>query len=318
MVEQILGEEPNVVAPGGGGGYMLWGGAGRAAATGAAGRAGFGVVITGGTRGLGRAMAESHLRAGDRVLIVGRDRTRLERTLEDLSSCAKAGGGLIRGAVCDVGDAAQVEKLGRTALDDLGEIDGFICNAASNGYLYENLVDTPVEKLQEVVQTNALGVLLCSREAMRIMQAQGDRGGDLFLLTGAGSDGTATSLYSSYGFTKAGLPQLAASLRKETEGSAIGVHTLSPGLVFTDLLVGGEDKFGQMGNFAVNLIGEDADTVAAEVVPQVREVLEVGNGPRKGRDLKYLTPDKIIAKLSGRLLRKEGKARFYNEDEIWF
>ena len=300
---------------------LVWGGTMQrvaGAVAGAAGQGGPGVVITGGTRGLGRALAERHLLSGDRVFIAGRDEARLEQALSELAAPALAGGGLVGGAVCDVGVASQVEELGRSALEELGEINGFICNAASNGYLYEKLADTPVEKLQEVVLTNALGMLLCAREAIRVMRRQGDRGGDIFLLTGAGSDGTATSLYASYGFTKAGLPQLAASLRKELEGEPIGLHTMSPGIVFTDLLKGGEDKFGQMGNFAVNLIGEDAETVASDLVPKVREVIGAGSGPRKGKDLQFLTPDKILAKLSARLLSKEGKARFYNEDKIWF
>ena len=73
-----------------------------------------------------------------------------------------------------------------------------IC-CATQGFL-----DTTPEQLQQVVGTNLLGTLLCSRRAMRLMAAQ-PRGGHLFNLDGAGADGLATPCYAAYGATKAGV-----------------------------------------------------------------------------------------------------------------
>jgi len=53
---------------------------------------------------------------------------------------------------------------------------------------------------------------------------------------GAGSDGASTQKYAAYGMSKAGMLQLTKSLAEETNGLPVGVHTLSPGLVYTDLV----------------------------------------------------------------------------------
>ena len=124
---------------------------------------------------------------------------------------------------------------------------------------------------------------------------------------GAGSDGGPTRLYSSYGFSKAGMAQLAKSLSAELKETNVRVHTLSPGMVMvrqgrtaiaapggragrgpalivsgltpcvplsaqTELLSAGRDKFGSQGRFFVNALAEEAPFVAASLVPRLRQV----------------------------------------------
>lgn len=88
------------------------------------------------------------------------------------------------------------------------------------------------------MRTNLLGAMLAAKAALTVMAGQ-PRGGHLVLIDGAGADGAATPQFAAYGATKAGLVQLAASLRKEqaeaargagTAGAApVGIHIASPG-----------------------------------------------------------------------------------------
>lgn len=66
-------------------------------------------------------------------------------------------------------------------------------------------VDSSPEQLQQVVSTNMVGTLLCTRAAMQLMQKQSG-GGHIFNMDGAGADGMPTPQYAAYGATKAGLP----------------------------------------------------------------------------------------------------------------
>lgn len=66
-------------------------------------------------------------------------------------------------------------------------------------------VDSSPEQLQQVVSTNMVGTLLCTRAAMQLMQKQ-NGGGHIFNMDGAGADGMPTPQYAAYGATKAGLP----------------------------------------------------------------------------------------------------------------
>ena len=68
----------------------------------------------------------------------------------------------------------------------------------------QGFLDTSPEQLQQVVETNLLGTLLCSRRALKLMAAQPE-GGHIFNLDGAGADGLSTPCYAAYGATKAGL-----------------------------------------------------------------------------------------------------------------
>ena len=72
--------------------------------------------------------------------------------------------------------------------------------------LPQSFIEARPEQIQEVVQTNLLGCLLCTRAAMRLMAAQ-PLGGHIFNMDGAGADGLPTPQYAAYGATKAGALQ---------------------------------------------------------------------------------------------------------------
>ncbi|KAH9762307.1 putative chlorophyll(ide) b reductase NYC1 [Citrus sinensis] len=145
---------------------------------------------------------------------------------------------------------------------------------AAGGSSKKNLVHAKVvlkviEALRslEIVSTNLVGSILCTREAMRVMRDQ-PKGGHIFNMDGAGSGGSSTPLTAFYGSTKCGLRQLQASLFKESKRSKVGVHTASPGMVLTDLLLSGSTIQNKL---MFNIICELPETVAKTLVPRIRE-----------------------------------------------
>jgi len=99
----------------------------------------YGVVITGSTRGVGRALAERFLAEGDRVVICSRDAAAVEAAVAELG--ARFGPEAVRGRACDVASGPQVRALADYAAAELGRTDIWINNAGTNAYRYGPLMD---------------------------------------------------------------------------------------------------------------------------------------------------------------------------------
>ncbi|PIA65008.1 hypothetical protein AQUCO_00100464v1 [Aquilegia coerulea] len=206
------------------------------------------VVITGSTRGLGKALAREFLLSGDRVVVASRSPESVQSTVSELeenlnegirTTSSKSGANMthakVVGIACDVCKPKDVEKLAEFATNEFGSIDIWINNAGTNKG-FRPLLEFADEDIEQIVSTNLVGSLLCTREAMRVMRSQ-EKGGHIFNMDGAGSGGSSTPLTAVYGSTKCGLRQLQSSLLKECKRSKVGVHTASPGMVLTDLLL---------------------------------------------------------------------------------
>jgi len=230
------------------------------------------VVITGGSKGLGKALAEKFLREGDRVLIASRNEDRVSEALEDLKSAAQFPSDII-GMKCDVASPSDLGLVSKKIKEEWGGMDIWICNAGSNGYTFKDLVDIPDETLNEIVTTNLLGTLYQSKEAIRTMSESGGPG-FIVLLDGAGGSGEPTKLYAAYGASKAGIHQLATSLKAELTDTKLKIILLNPGIVETDLLRIGSEAFGETGRAIVDTFVSKPEEVAAEVVPQLKEIAD--------------------------------------------
>ncbi|PSS01884.1 Chlorophyll(ide) b reductase [Actinidia chinensis var. chinensis] len=264
------------------------------------------VVITGSTRGLGKALAREFLLSGDRVVVASLSPESVDMTIKELeenleegraTSVGSSGKNLARakvvGIACDVCEPDDVRKLADFAIGELGSIDIWINNAGTNKG-FRPLLQFSDEDIQQIVSTNLVGSILCTREAMHIMRSQ-DKGGHIFNMDGAGSGGSSTPLTAVYGSTKCGLRQLQSSLLKECKKSKVGMHTASPGMVLTDLLLSGSTiKNKQM----FNIICELPETVARTLVPRMRVV------KGSGKAISYLTPPRILLALVTAWLRR--------------
>jgi len=271
------------------------------------------VLITGSTRGLGLALAREFLARGDDVFITSRDADRVASVVAELSRDAD---GRVAGIAADVRDAVSIERMATAAVDAFGGVDLWINNAASNGYAYENLADADPSTLEEIIMTNSLGSLLCTRQAIRTMKVYPGRG-HVFNLEGAGSDGSATRKYAAYGHSKAGMAQLAKTMASENKdsGTLVGVHTISPGMVFTELISSGRYAFGSQGRMFVNALAEPAEVAAGIVVDRVKAATADPNAVTKTLAIKLLTPDVAVKKLFRRFVLQENKDRYYPEND---
>ena len=272
------------------------------------------VLITGSTKGLGMALAEEFLKVSStRVIVNSRSAARVQDAVAKLQ--AQYGAARVAGFAADVSVAADVDGLAAFATESFGGVDCWINNAGSNGYTFTRLVDTPPDTIAAIVATNLLGTLLCCRAAALILAKQ-PQGGCIFNMEGAGSDGGATPKYACYGATKASLPQLTKSLAKElSDTGLVAIHSLSPGMVKTELIDAGKDAFGAQGRFFVNALCEPPEYAASVLVPQI---LSLAALPRTAstpsRTLTVLTPPLAAQKLLRRILFGERKGRFYPEE----
>ncbi|XP_042454306.1 probable chlorophyll(ide) b reductase NYC1, chloroplastic [Zingiber officinale] len=281
------------------------------------------VVITGSTRGLGKALAREFLLSGDRVVIASRSPESVQQTVEELrenlkesltvsENKAKAKANLsqamVVGIACDVCKPEDVRKLANFALHELGSVDIWINNAGTNKG-FRPLLQFTDDEIEQIISTNLVGSLICTKEAIHLMESQ-DKGGHIFNMDGAGSGGSSTPLTAVYGSTKCGLRQLQASLLKEYKRSKVGMHTASPGMVLTDLLLSGSTLRNKQ---MFNIICELPETVARTLVPRMRVV------KGSGKAVNYLTPPRILLALvtawlrRGRWFDEQGRALYAAE-----
>jgi len=272
-----------------------------------------GVVITGGAGGVGYAYADSFMARGHNVVIC--DVRDPEAAVAALQQKHASGSGKVYGCVCDVSKSASVEELGVFAKEKLGTVNHWINNAGINGGRrpFTSLTTATVEA---VVSVNLVGVLLCTKVALELMQAQAGVESHIFNTVGSGVKGGGTPGYATYGATKRGLPQLTDSLVAELEkgvpgydvaapAGKVNCHTLSPGMVFTNLLL--DDSTPELRKFPFGVLAAQPEEVGEDLVPKILSVS--GNG----RSVEFLTTDKVLVKFYEKFI--EGKKSEYIDDD---
>ncbi len=225
------------------------------------------IVITGGTRGIGRGLVESFLERGCSVVLTGRSLEAAQATAKTLAETY--GEDRVFGTACEVSDAQSVENLWAFATESLGRVDVFVNNAGMSPGRGPIWTQT-AEELETTTNTNLLGPLLVSRTVIGGMIEQD--GGQLWLMEGFGSNGQAQPGIAAYGATKRGVRYLVKALVKDTEETPVQVCALSPGIVVTDLLVGDYDQGSEEWERAkkiFKILGDRVETVTPWLADQV-------------------------------------------------
>ncbi|XP_060178445.1 chlorophyll(ide) b reductase NOL, chloroplastic [Lycium barbarum] len=270
----------------------------------------YNVLITGGSKGIGYALAKEFLKAGDNVIICSRSDERVVSALARLK--VETGKQHVWGTKCDVREGEDVKDLVAFARQKLKYIDIWINNAGSNAYSFKPLAEASDEDLIQVVTTNTLGLMICCREAINLMQNQ-PRGGHVFNIDGAGSDGRPTPRFAAYGATKRSVVHLTKSLQAELEMQDVKnviVHNLSPGMVTTDLLMSGANT--KQAKFFINVLAEPADVVAEYLVPNIRSIPT--NGSTKATYIRFLTGLKAYSQIFSRIVFGARRNRYVLEE----
>ena len=208
------------------------------------------IVITGSSKGIGKALANRCLIEGDRVIISSRSQENVNTAVEEFQ--LKYPKENVFGAVCDVSNASDVDALVNLAKEKLGKIDIWINNAGTNGFDRNNLVDMQVSSIKAVVETNILGTLLCCRAVLKVMLEQGS--GHIFNMEGMGSNGMTMPMMLCYAMSKRAVPMIKKALVLETQGKNVGIHDISPGMVLTDLILKNAHKISVQDK--TDIVGE--------------------------------------------------------------
>lgn len=182
------------------------------------------VIVTGGTRGIGLAIAQAVLAEGARVLITGRSQGSIDEAL------AKVADTNLYGMPADVASETDTVAVFEKAMALFGKVDAVINNAGiARAGAIENL---RVKDFQMVMDTNLTGAFLYSREAFRVMK---DQGGGRILNIGSISSQVPRFGSVPYTTSKFGLQGMTRALAVEGRELGIMVSCLHPGNVYTDI-----------------------------------------------------------------------------------
>jgi NAD(P)-dependent dehydrogenase (short-subunit alcohol dehydrogenase family) len=183
-------------------------------------------VITGSSRGIGRAIAETMARAGARVVISSRKR----EPCEDVAAGIRGFGGEAMVVPCNISERAQVDGLIDTTLAAWGRVDILVCNAASNPY-FGPLANLPDETFAKIMHNNVLANLWLARRVAPGMSERRD--GSILLVSSIGGL-RGDAWLGAYNMSKAADMQLVRNLAVELGPANIRVNGIAPGLIKTD------------------------------------------------------------------------------------
>ena len=218
------------------------------------------VLITGGSRGLGKSLAKQFLLHGDHVIICSRSPEHVRTAtieLQIFANIKKTKHARIDSFVADVSHP--------DAFKDLGDepIDVWINNAGYNAYQYTKLAEQDPDVVRDILATNVLGTAYGYQQAIK------SGAHHTFCMMGGGSKGEATPLFAMYGASKRAAYHLIKSLRLETPYHK--VHRVFPGFVDTPLLTTGvTDKLARV---IFESMAKSPDDVATLLVPRMRELV---------------------------------------------
>jgi NAD(P)-dependent dehydrogenase (short-subunit alcohol dehydrogenase family) len=189
-------------------------------------------LITGATQGLGLEIARAYLQAGCRgVCVCGRDEGALEGAVAELQRLAHAEQRVL-GQTADVSSAADVRRIVRLAVEELGEITILVSNAGVQG------ATGAVERADwsewvRTIEINLLGSVLLARAVVPHMRARGY--GKIVQLSGGGATAPMPGL-SAYAASKAAVVRFTETLAVELREQSIDVNALAPGALNTRML----------------------------------------------------------------------------------
>jgi 3-oxoacyl-[acyl-carrier protein] reductase len=203
--------------------------------------AGRAVVVTGGSRGIGKGIASVFARNGARVLITGRDYGAANAAAEELS--AQAAAGEVSYVLADVASREDCRRMAAVALERLGGIDVLCANA---GIFPEGrLEDLDEEDLDQVIGTNLKGTVLAVQACLPALKSSGR--GRVIITSSITGPITGFPGWTHYGASKAGQLGFMRTAAIELAPSGITVNAVLPGNIATEGLAElGEDYARQM------------------------------------------------------------------------
>ena len=182
-------------------------------------------IVTGSTKGIGRAIAEALLREGLNVCVSARQADEVERVVGELGDVGEGG---VAGMVCDVRDYDEVKALFEHTAQEFGGVDVLVNNAGIG--IFGRVDETSPEDFRAVLETNLFGVFYCCREAIPRMK---ERGGGYIINISSLAGTNAHPQMTAYNASKFGLNGFSEALMQEVRHDGIRVSYVMPGSVNT-------------------------------------------------------------------------------------
>jgi gluconate 5-dehydrogenase len=216
------------------------------------------VLVSGASRGIGRAIAQGFSQRGARVIITGRNKA----SLEDTAKAICPPGGAVTPMVCDVADAKAIARLVPAVLERFGRIDTLLNVAGVNRrMLAEKLTE---EDWDFILDINLKGPFLLSLAVGKAMLERGQ--GSQINVTSLNNDRPLKGVMP-YAVSKSGLEQMTRALALEWGPRGIRVNAIAPGFVLTDLTqkLWSQPEMQQWGqtNTPLKRLGQPEDMVGA-------------------------------------------------------
>jgi len=182
-------------------------------------------VVTGGTRGIGLAIAEALATAGAGVAICGRTQANVESAVRQLTNTSKS---KVVAKVADVRNSTEVDSFFEYLDRELGQLDIVVNNAGVG--IFKSTAELSVEEWQKTLDTNLSGVFYCCREALRRIR---NRGGYIINISSlAGKNAFASG--AAYNASKFGLNGLSEAMMLDHRNENVKVSYILPGSVATE------------------------------------------------------------------------------------
>lgn len=203
---------------------------------------GLNALITGGSQGLGRAIAEHYLREGANIAICARSEKELMATRAELA--IQFPDQKIAARACDISDERQVAELVAFAKSELGSFEVLVLNAGVYGPMGPT-ESVDIVEWRRAMDINIFGVLLPCRAVIPVFKQAGR--GKIVILSGGGATNPMPNI-SAYATSKAAVVRLMETLAEELRAHKIDVNAIAPGALATRLvdqvLAAGAEKVG--------------------------------------------------------------------------
>ena len=193
-------------------------------------------VITGGSRGIGRGIAERFAELGCSVVLTARTKEAADAVAREINEKSAKGGSAV-GYALDISDAESVDRFAKQVIDEHGKCDWLVNNA---GITADNLLmRMKPDDWERVIDTNLGGTYrMCRAFVPKMVRAKYGRIVTISSVVGAtGNPGQA-----NYAATKAGVEAFSRSLARELSTRNITVNSVAPGFIDTDMTRGLDDK----------------------------------------------------------------------------
>ncbi len=219
-------------------------------------------IVTGSSRGIGRAIAEGFAEAGAKVVISARN----QAPCDEAAAAIRAKGGEAIAVTARISDQAQLENLVRRTREEWGRIDILVCNAAINPH-YGSLADLTDQAFERMMTNNVLSNLWLSKMVGPEMRER--REGSIIFIISIGAL-HASTVIGMYGVTKAADFALCRSLAAEWGPDGVRVNCIAPGLIETDfaraLYEGPERRARVEAETPLRRLGQPVDIAGAALL----------------------------------------------------